>query len=105
MKQYMKKEEFITLVQEFLIYIHTTLRRSAHTQRAYKADLENFLQFWAEQETTAKNSFQDLVTRYFAHLSRDQKDKKTIARKSSCFYGTRTHEDPYGHLRCLFDDS
>lgn len=81
----MKKEHFIALVQEFLIYLHTTLRRSAHTQRAYKADLENFLQFWNEQEPTTKSSFQDLVTRYFAVLSKNQKDKKTIARKSSCF--------------------
>lgn len=81
----MKKEQFIGLVQEFLLYLHTSLRRSSHTQRAYKADLENFLQYWGDQAIDSPTALQELVNRYFIQLSKNQKDKKTIARKSSCF--------------------
>lgn len=82
----MKRCTCVSLAEEYLRYIRLVRNLSAHTQRAYAADLAQFLTFWEAYEIK-KNSrfiFKQVVDPYFLMLFEERSDKSTIARKVSC---------------------
>ncbi len=80
----MNYSDFVSLMPDFLNYLIVERRRSLHTQRAYKIDLEQFRIFWDRVDSTGLKLKQAL-DRYIRALYKQQLDKKSIARKLSCF--------------------
>ncbi len=82
----MKRCACVSLVGEYLRYIALVRNLSAHTQRAYAADLAQFLSFWEayELKKNGRFSFKQIVDPYFLMLFEQRSDKSTIARKVSC---------------------
>ena len=81
-----KFEHFVQKKDEFLIYLAVEKQSAAHTQRAYRSDLECFISFW--QQLNGKEpalSLQEVVERYLVSLFYNKLSKSSIARKFSCF--------------------
>lgn len=80
----MNKERFCYYLEQFIVYLKETLRRSPHTCRAYKTDLSAIQEFW-DQSDHASKSFKQVVYAYLNHhITQKSHDKKTFARKISC---------------------
>ena len=73
--------------EDFLIFQEVERNASAHTVRAYKADLKQLISFWTrieEKESTIEHSLGDIVRRYIVSLFYQKMQKSTLARKVSC---------------------
>jgi integrase/recombinase XerC len=74
----------IELVARFLRYLAAERQVSAHTLRAYRADLEGFARFCAETRRAEVGEVDGrLVRAYLAHLHRRGLDPVTVARHLS----------------------
>lgn len=77
--------EFNFYREQFIVYLRNQ-NKSAHTIRAYKADLEALALFWAN--TDQHLPFKRTAYLYIESCIRQKTiDKKTIARKISCLHG------------------
>ncbi|MEX0671733.1 MAG: site-specific tyrosine recombinase/integron integrase [Candidatus Babeliales bacterium] len=83
----MNYTELLKRKDDFLIYIDVEKNLSAHTQRAYHSDLEQFFSFWLMLNTKAKKEvvLRATVSQFLMSLYQDQHEKASIARKISCF--------------------
>jgi site-specific recombinase XerD len=72
---------------EFLTYIAVEKNLSLHTQRAYKLDIDQFIEFWqALPADDAKHlTCRQILERFLVSLFYKKIDKSSIARKFSCF--------------------
>lgn len=72
---------------EFLIYLSVEKNLSEHTQRAYKLDINQFLEFWRSLPADdAKHlTCRQIIERFLISLFYKKIDKSSIARKFSCF--------------------
>lgn len=78
-------QEFIKAIPTFLDYIKVERKLSAHTQRAYTADLEQFADWWKNILThEPASTFVEVAKQYSVALYKQPLDKKTVARKLSC---------------------
>jgi site-specific recombinase XerD len=79
--------EFEKYIPLFLSYLQCTKNISLHTKRAYKNDLEEFVDFLKKIEKQEKTSdtFAILLKRYIKYLTFEKKTNTTIARKCSSF--------------------
>lgn len=77
-----------TKIEEFLTWLEVDRQLSDHTLRAYKTDLQQIMQFWADLEKKEPNTPLDLsglIRRYTIALFYKKLSKATLARKLSCF--------------------
>lgn len=72
---------------EFLTYISVEKNLSENTQRAYKLDIDQFINFWRSLPTDdAQNlTCRQIIERFLISLFYKKIDKSSIARKFSCF--------------------
>jgi site-specific recombinase XerD len=72
---------------EFLTYIAVEKNLSEHTQRAYKLDIDQFIEFWRSlpSDDTSNLSCRQVLERFLVSLFYKKIDKSSIARKFSCF--------------------
>jgi integrase/recombinase XerC len=72
---------------KFIEFLSIERNLSPNTLRAYRADLQLFLDFWQriEREEKAPIKFQQILERYFVSLYNQNVDTSSIARKVSCF--------------------
>jgi len=72
-------------IEEFLLHLHVERNMSIHTQRAYKADLEQFSDFWHSLPPHKANnlSCRQVIERFLVSLFYKKLDKSSIARKFS----------------------
>lgn len=83
----MNHATFAEKVKEFLIYLETEKNVSAHTLRAYRSDLHQFVTFWqriAAQEPSEAASPDRIAKRYILSLFYEHIAKTTLSRKVSC---------------------
>ena len=80
-------KEFQEKRDEFLTYLSVEKNLSEHTQRAYKLDIDQFIEFWRSMPTddTKHLSCRQIVERFLISLFYKKIDKSSIARKFSCF--------------------
>lgn len=80
-------KEFHDIKKEFLTYINVERNLSAHTQRAYHSDLEQFQEFWKNIDVQDKipHSMRQALERFLVMLYHKKITKSSIARKLSCF--------------------
>lgn len=84
----MTVQEFEHESKAFLRHLEVERNLSRHTVRAYGADLRHFVLFWSTQltaEEQQKLELRQVIERYLVSLYYKKIDKKTIARKYSCF--------------------
>ena len=72
---------------EFLTYLSVEKNLSEHTQRAYKLDINQFINFWRSLPTDDANNLtcRQIIERFLISLFYKKIDKSSIARKFSCF--------------------
>lgn len=82
----MKLSACVTYVEQFLRYLKLVRDLSPHTQRAYRADLRQLLEFWAAHDKKHKKlvTLREIIDAYFIMLHDKACDKSSIARKISC---------------------
>ena len=82
----MDYNNLFTKKNEFLIYIDVERNLSAHTQRAYQSDLEQFFHFWEgiNGPSDKKPKLQNILSQFLMQLYQSKHDKASIARKISC---------------------
>lgn len=82
----MKLAACATYVEQFLRYLKLVRDLSPHTQRAYRGDLRQLLEFWEEHDKKHKklSNLRDIIDAYFIMLHNRTCDKSSIARKISC---------------------
>lgn len=81
----MQLQAFKDYSQRFVDYLITDLNRSTHTCRAYASDLAQFAEFWQKpghQELSLKKAIYHYLHQ---HIQSKTIDKKSLARKISCF--------------------
>lgn len=72
---------------EFITHLDIEKNLSAHTQRAYKSDLSQFIGFWArlsDQEKTTDLPITRAIERFLVFMYNEKISKSSIARKISC---------------------
>jgi integrase/recombinase XerC len=86
MKITITRTQFNNKKEEFLSYLANERKASEHTQRAYKADLEQCSTFWATIEDQEKHEvrIEDAFKRFIKSLFAHSVDPSSIARKISC---------------------
>ena len=79
--------EFREKRDEFITYLSVEKNLSEHTQRAYKLDIDQFINFWRSLPADdAKNlTCRQIIERFLISLFYKKIDKSSIARKFSCF--------------------
>lgn len=82
----MKLTACATYVEQFLRYLKLVRDLSPHTQRAYRGDLRQLLEFWEEHDKKHKKliNLREILDAYFIMLHNRTCDKSSIARKISC---------------------
>lgn len=74
--------------QEFITHLEIEKNLSPHTQRAYKSDLEQFIEFWQRIDENKKDQGEIPITRaierFLVFMYNEKISKNTIARKISC---------------------
>lgn len=82
----MKLATCVTYVEQFLRYLKLVRDLSPHTQRAYKADLRQLLEFWDgyDKQHDRTTHIREIIDAYFVMLHGRSCDKSSIARKISC---------------------
>jgi site-specific recombinase XerD len=72
-----------TRVPVFLDHLRSVRRYSPHTTEAYGRDLEDFRRFLEgrEESTRVEDITEDAIRRYLAHLTRQGKSARTVARR------------------------
>lgn len=91
--------EFIEKKDQFIIHLEVERNLSAHTIRAYKADLAAFIDFWQHnltKEEQVKLPIRQIMERYLVSLYYKKIDKQTIARKYSTFASFAAYVKKYG---------
>lgn len=80
-------QDFQIKRDEFLLYIAVEKNLSEHTQRAYKLDIDQFIDFWRSLPVDqAKNlTCRQIIERFLISLFYKKIDKSSVARKFSCF--------------------
>ena len=80
-------KEFQEKRDEFLTYLSVEKNLSVHTQRAYKLDIDQFIDFWHSlPPDDSKNlTCRQIIERFLISLFYKKIDKSSIARKFSCF--------------------
>jgi integrase/recombinase XerC len=80
------RTEFLIKKEEFLSYLAYQKKASEHTQRAYKADLEQCSVFWEalEQQERKEIRIEEAFKRFASMLFTLSIDQSSIARKISC---------------------
>jgi len=81
----MTLEQMLAYAEEFLNHLRAERNVSAHTYRAYKTDLKQFLLFWKRIDNNNLFTVRRIIERYLVSLFYKKIDNKTIARKFSCF--------------------
>ena len=74
-------------IKDFLVFLEVEKNASAHTLRAYQADLDQILNFWEKivsKEKNVKDCFDGIIRRYILSLFYKKISKATLARKLSC---------------------
>lgn len=86
MKIAITRIQFNTTKEEFLGYLAHERKASEHTQRAYKADLEQCSIFWEIIESQEKKELrvEEVLKRFVKSLFSQAIDPSSIARKISC---------------------
>lgn len=79
----MKLKIFDKKKEEFLTHLEVEKNLSVHTVKAYKNDLNQFINFWQRVDASS-DSINSIIERYFIHMFHKQIDKSSIARKVSC---------------------
>jgi integrase/recombinase XerC len=82
----MKLTTCLTYVEQFLRYLKLVRDLSPHTQRAYKGDLRQLLEFWEgyDKQHNRTSHIRDIIDAYFVMLHSRECDKSSVARKVSC---------------------
>ena len=83
----MTVDEFKKKVEEYFVFLEVEKNVSIHTLRAYRGDLEQFLEFWQriiKKEPKGDRSFNKIVRRFVLALFYKKIAKTTLARKLSC---------------------
>lgn len=72
---------------EFLTFIAVEKNLSEHTQRAYRLDIDQFIEFWRSLPTDDAKflTCRQIIERFLISLFYKKIDKSSIARKFSCF--------------------
>lgn len=80
-------KEFEEKRDEFLTYLSVEKNLSVHTQRAYKLDIDQFIDFWHSlpPEDSKNLTCRQIIERFLISLFYKKIDKSSIARKFSCF--------------------
>ena len=83
----MKLPEFTEKKNEFLTHLEVEKKLSHHTLRAYKSDINQFVEFWHHLTDLEKNivPLRQALERFLVSLYYRKIDKTSIARKFSCF--------------------
>lgn len=78
---------FAATIQEFLTQLKSQKKISYHTQRSYTTDLEQFKRFWHELQSNQRRLIliQEALQEYIHALDHRILEKRSIARKLSCF--------------------
>lgn len=86
--------EFAEKVAEYLIFLEQEKNVAAHTLRAYRSDLRQFVSFWeriAGQEPEKALTPDRIAQRYVLSLFYEKIAKATLARKISCLRSISTY--------------
>lgn len=72
---------------EFLTYLSVEKNLSENTQRAYKIDIDQFIEFWRSLPADESKflTCRQIIERFLISLFYKKIDKSSIARKFSCF--------------------
>jgi len=83
----MNKETFKNQIESFLEYLRVERNLAINTQKSYRYDLNQFLQFWSSvpEDEQKYLSPRQIIERYLVNLFYNKIDKSSIARKFSCF--------------------
>lgn len=83
----MNIDTFTRQVRNFLTYLEVERNLSDHTLRAYRSDLQQFIEFWQELKPNEQKmlSIRQIIERFLVALFYKKIDKSSIARKFSCF--------------------
>src|SRR5213075_2184565 len=94
----MKKDDFQAHIEAFFLYLKAERNFSEHTIRAYKGDLQQFVDFWDSMSAyDAKHlGIRQIVERYLVSLFYKKINKNSIARKFSCFTSFEKFLEPRG---------
>src|SRR5690348_14365895 len=91
--------EFSEKKESFITHLEVERNLSAHTIRAYQADLSAFIDFWKHNLTPEEQQLlplRQIMERYLMALYYKKIDKQTIARKYSTFASFATYLKKYG---------
>lgn len=76
---------FSKTIEEFLTHLSFEKKISSHTQRAYRIDLTQFQEYWAETTHHEEIDIKGALQKYLSHLKILAINNRSIARKLSCF--------------------
>lgn len=90
--------EFEQCIDSFIKHLKAERNCSAHTVRAYNADLKQFLTFWQKLTDEEKQllGLNSIVERYLISLFYKKISKSSIARKYSCFKSLSAYAQKQG---------
>mgnify|MGYP000952075333 CR=1 FL=1 len=84
----LSSKAFKKSAEEFITHLEVEKNLSPHTQRAYKSDLEQFIEFWQRIDENKKDQDETPITRaverFLVFMYNEKISKSTIARKISC---------------------
>jgi integrase/recombinase XerC len=95
----MRIKKFKELIKEFLIFLEVEKNASAHTIRAYQADLKQLIDFWTRitsKEKEISHAFDQIIRRYLVSLFYKKIKKSTLARKISCLRSLQQYLKTHG---------
>ena len=95
----MTPTEFIQRTEDFLVFLEQERRCSVNTVRAYKIDLQQFVEFWQKlvrQDGGDIATFSRVLKRFIVALFYKKLAKATLARKISCFRSLKDFLHKYG---------
>jgi tyrosine recombinase XerC len=78
----MEREQLYEKIGDFMVYLQKEKNYSAHTLRAYRADLEGFFDFLRIKKS--KEIDRNAITLFMSFLLKHGLDARSVARKLSC---------------------